>query len=543
MSFYTILTAAGKAKLANAQALGTVVNLTQMAVGDSNGVYHEPTEALTALVHETWRGTINRIITDTSNPNWIIIEVVIPTNAGGFTVREAGVFDEDGDMIAVGKYPETYKPTLDEGAGKDLYVRMILEVTNASTVTLKIDPAVVLASRAYVDQEIVAVNQMITNHTSNTGIHVTRNTEGNLIENISGFASRSKIEETRLLGTWPHLATKRKNQYLTLDTGETNCMNMAFDGKYVYAVLNPNYGSDPGKIVKIDPVTLTKISTLTLSPTDRVAINIIYDGTYLYVWLATSPAKIVKINPVTMQQVGSTLTLNSGEDSGFGNIMAFDGTYIYGMCSANGNPVVKIDPNGNGEMIRIGAYSHSENNTLWQGMALAFDGNYLYSVLSGLANPNLIIKIDPTTMTKVGSTLTLGANDFGIEKMIFDGSFLYALGFQGTSNSSEVIKIDPGTMTKIGNTLRITSTQQLKPMSGVFDGRYLYIIHQNFTDSNGAALAKVDTFTMTQVGKVVFTADFWHGTWGMTMDGSYLYAASTQNPTKIWKRDLYSAFS
>lgn len=151
MEFYTILTNIGKAKLANAQVTGKTVNLVEIAVGDGNGDYYEPTESQEELVNEVWRGNLNRIAGSEENPNWIILEAVIPTTDGGFTIREVGVFDDDGDMIAIGNYPETYKPQLSEGAGKDLYVRMILEVSNASSVTLKINPAVVLASRAYVD--------------------------------------------------------------------------------------------------------------------------------------------------------------------------------------------------------------------------------------------------------------------------------------------------------------------------------------------------------------------------------------------------------
>lgn len=152
--FYTILTAIGKSKLANAQATGTTVNLTELAVGDSNGAYYNPSEDQTALVNEVWRGSINQIYVDSQNSNWVVIEAVIPTDQGGFYIREVGVFDDAGDLIAIGKYPETYKPALDSGSGKDLYIRMILEISNVSDVTLKIDPAIVLATRKYVDDEL-----------------------------------------------------------------------------------------------------------------------------------------------------------------------------------------------------------------------------------------------------------------------------------------------------------------------------------------------------------------------------------------------------
>ena len=150
-NFYTLLTKTGKAKFANAQALGMTVNITHMGVGDSNGSYYNPTENQDTLVNEVWRGLINSINVDSTNPNWIVIEAVIPTTDGGFMAREVGVFDEAGDMIAVGKYPETYKPITTEGSAKDLYIRMILEISNSASVTLKIDPAIVLATKKNVE--------------------------------------------------------------------------------------------------------------------------------------------------------------------------------------------------------------------------------------------------------------------------------------------------------------------------------------------------------------------------------------------------------
>lgn len=153
--FFTILTATGRNKLAAATATGTPLTLTQMAVGDGdNGAYYSPTEAQTVLKHEVWRGAINHLAVDANNPNWIVAELVIPDNVGGFYIREVGLFDSTGAMIAVGKFPESYKPTLAAGSNKQLYVRMILEVANTSAVTLLVDPSVVLATRQYCDDKV-----------------------------------------------------------------------------------------------------------------------------------------------------------------------------------------------------------------------------------------------------------------------------------------------------------------------------------------------------------------------------------------------------
>ncbi|WP_240947014.1 phage tail-collar fiber domain-containing protein [Leeia aquatica] len=153
--FFTLLTTTGKARLAAAQASSTPLQITHMAVGDGdNGSYYNPVESQTALKHETWRGALNNLSVDQSNPNWIVAELVIPDTVGGFYIREVGLFDSTGNLIAVGKFPESYKPTLASGSNKQLYVRMILEVSNAASVTLLVDPSVVLATRSTVDQRI-----------------------------------------------------------------------------------------------------------------------------------------------------------------------------------------------------------------------------------------------------------------------------------------------------------------------------------------------------------------------------------------------------
>jgi len=163
-NYYTILTSYGKQALANAQASGTTVNITEFAVGDGNGSYYAPNETQTALKNEVYRAQINRITTDSNNPNWIIVEGIIPADQGGFTIREIGIFDDQNKLVAIGNYPETYKPVLSQGAGNDMYIRFIMEVENVDSVQLKIDPAIVLASRKYVDDEISTHNADQTSH-------------------------------------------------------------------------------------------------------------------------------------------------------------------------------------------------------------------------------------------------------------------------------------------------------------------------------------------------------------------------------------------
>lgn len=154
--YYAVLTNVGAAKLANATALGAQVKITQMAVGDGNGALPTPNPAQTALVHELRRSPLNTLSIDPNNANQIIAEQAIPEDVGGWWIREIGLFDKDGDMIAVANCAETYKPQLQEGSGRVQIVRMILIVSSTAAITLKIDPSVVLATREYVDDAIEA---------------------------------------------------------------------------------------------------------------------------------------------------------------------------------------------------------------------------------------------------------------------------------------------------------------------------------------------------------------------------------------------------
>ncbi|MCA7013395.1 phage tail protein [Dickeya dadantii] len=149
--YFTLLTLVGEKKLAAAIAAGKPLELVKMGVGDGNGVLPAPDSAQTRLVNERRRGVINSLTIDPNNTNQIIAEQVIPENEGGFWLREIGLYDVDGDLIAVGNCPETYKPELKEGSGRVQTVRMILIVSRTDAVTLKFDPIVALATRRYAD--------------------------------------------------------------------------------------------------------------------------------------------------------------------------------------------------------------------------------------------------------------------------------------------------------------------------------------------------------------------------------------------------------
>ncbi|EAT9967854.1 phage tail protein [Salmonella enterica] len=152
--FYTLLTDRGMAKIASALADKKQLHLQKMAVGDGGGQYYEPIASQTKLRHEVWRGEMNTLTVAPNNPNWLIAELVLPEDVGGWYVREVGVFDDEGELIAIGKFPESYKPLLPGGCGKQVCIRLIMEVSNTTAVTLTVDPSIVLATRDYVDTRL-----------------------------------------------------------------------------------------------------------------------------------------------------------------------------------------------------------------------------------------------------------------------------------------------------------------------------------------------------------------------------------------------------
>ena len=152
--FFAILTAVGEAKQANADALSIPWTFSEMAVGDANGTDPTPDRLQTSLINEWRRSPLNQLSVDTKNPNIIVAEQIIPAEVGGKWIREVGLFDEAGDLVAIANCPPSYKPLLSQGSGRTQTVRMNLIVSGTANIELKIDPSVVLATRAYVDQRV-----------------------------------------------------------------------------------------------------------------------------------------------------------------------------------------------------------------------------------------------------------------------------------------------------------------------------------------------------------------------------------------------------
>ena len=164
-NYFGIVTRTGHGLIAAALAGGTAVRLTHVALGDGGGAPVAPAEDMAALVNEVHRAPINTLTQDADEPALMWAEVVLPANVGGWYIREAGILDEAGNLVAVASTPESYKPELAEGSASEFVLKLPLVLTNTETVTIKIDPTVVLASRQHVADEITTHDASAEAHT------------------------------------------------------------------------------------------------------------------------------------------------------------------------------------------------------------------------------------------------------------------------------------------------------------------------------------------------------------------------------------------
>lgn len=153
-AFGVKVTAAGLAAFADSAINGTPIVFAEVAIGDGNGAPIVPLGSETALYHEIGRHPTTAVTIDPGNPNWIVVETIVPAEAGGFTIREVGIYAAGGTLIAIGSYPEQYKPTLAEQFGEDLHLKLILEVTNAANVTIVDGGSVIYATRTWLEQRL-----------------------------------------------------------------------------------------------------------------------------------------------------------------------------------------------------------------------------------------------------------------------------------------------------------------------------------------------------------------------------------------------------
>lgn len=221
MAFKTIHTNYGLAKLAQAEAQGTTINLPQMAVGDGGGNPVTPNENQSQLVRERYRANVNRVYQDPDNPTKFSAELVIPASVGGFSLREVGIFDSAGSLFVVGNLPDTYKPTSGEGAFSDTVVRVDFIVSNAQTVELIADPNVVIVTRQWIANNVTAkqiipggtTGQVLTKETNEDGAYVWKNPGvANVIVDV--LEERQALADGQTTVTWSVVSTRGLAVYI-----------------------------------------------------------------------------------------------------------------------------------------------------------------------------------------------------------------------------------------------------------------------------------------------------------------------------------------
>ena len=166
-SYYTIITDVGKAKIANASVTGNKVGFVKIQLGDGGGSEYTPTESQTALKNVVWEGNIGNTTTDETAPNCIILESLIPSSVGGFMIREIGYLDDENNLIAISKYKECYKPSIEQGAVVDMKVKTVLIVSNVNNIELKIDPTIIFATLKEIQELDTKIDTTKTELTSN----------------------------------------------------------------------------------------------------------------------------------------------------------------------------------------------------------------------------------------------------------------------------------------------------------------------------------------------------------------------------------------
>ncbi|WP_244212903.1 phage tail protein [Proteus hauseri] len=219
--FFALLTTIGANKLAKTTALGTTLKITQMAVGDGGGTLPTPDTQQTKLVGEKRRAGLNTLFVDPKNDGQIIAEQVIPENEGGYWIREIGLFDDEGSLIAVGNCPETYKPQLQEGSGRTQTIRMILTVSHTRSVELKVDPSVILATREFVNNTIETASKQILAEVGEN--YVTKNELGAGLKRAQTLAhfANTRVPNTRKVNNKPLI------EDITLTAGDVGAATLA----------------------------------------------------------------------------------------------------------------------------------------------------------------------------------------------------------------------------------------------------------------------------------------------------------------------------
>ncbi|HGN3080657.1 TPA: phage tail protein [Proteus mirabilis] len=359
--FFALLTVIGANKLAKATALGTTLKITQMAVGDGGGTLPMPSEEQTKLVNEKRRAGINTLFIDSKNANQIVAEQVIPENEGGYWIREIGLFDDEGSLIAVGNCPETYKPQLQEGSGRTQTIRMILTVSHTESVELKVDPSVILATRESVDNAIEIASKSILDTVEKeyaTKDEVKKKFDNSNIVHEKGVSKEKVISQKGVTELFqPKGNYQPAGNYVTTAT-----FNLEINKKIDKSSLSQQLGNDVNKVPSLDLVTKELGNK---QPKGDYALKTWVDN--IYYKRDDSPsfneisATAIRVNSVNVALKGDCYT-KSESDNKYSPKLPF--VYSSGeeskIISPNNKILIFVNDNGT-----TGGYDRDTQATVW----------------------------------------------------------------------------------------------------------------------------------------------------------------------------------
>lgn len=230
MNYFTVLTQIGLQKLANATAQNKSLKLTHMVVGDGNGVEITPDDTMSTLHNEVFRLPIAELKTHDTNSNWIEAAGYIPAQDGDFWVREVGLLDDQGNLIAMGNYPQTFKPTVENGVANDMHLKMILEISNTENISFLVDPAFEIANKEYVKESIANRKPAIETMTSNVMIHADDVSINNTQE-VLAFDAITYTGQTTSDGFVTETGILEKGQTFWNDTGSVQTITVRNSNK------------------------------------------------------------------------------------------------------------------------------------------------------------------------------------------------------------------------------------------------------------------------------------------------------------------------
>lgn len=359
--FFALLTVIGANKLAKATALGTTLKITQMAVGDGGGTLPMPSEEQTKLVNEKRRAGINTLFIDSKNANQIVAEQVIPENEGGYWIREIGLFDDEGSLIAVGNCPETYKPQLQEGSGRTQTIRIILTVSHTESVELKVDPSVILATRESVDNAIEIASKSILDTVEKeyaTKDEVKKKFDNSNIVHEKGVSKEKVISQKGVTELFqPKGNYQPAGNYVTTAT-----FNLEINKKIDKSSLSQQLGNDVNKVPSLDLVTKELGNK---QPKGDYALKTWVDN--IYYKRDDSPsfneisATAIRVNSVNVALKGDCYT-KSESDNKYSPKLPF--VYSSGeeskIISPNNKILIFVNDNGT-----TGGYDRDTQATVW----------------------------------------------------------------------------------------------------------------------------------------------------------------------------------